>query len=414
MRKVMASIDLGSDTIKLLVAELIKDKVHVLTIKDIKTKSIKDGLITSEEGLIEELKNLFKQTEETLGLKIHKVLVNVNPIDSEFSLGEGVTTITNSEKVVGGADIVRVLQASVYNKIPNNMELATILPISFIADDNKEFKNPRKITASKLKVKTIIITVSKKNIYQILSCFEKLGIEVTDLIVSPIGDYYTYKTEETDNSIGAIINLGEDTTTVSVFNKGILTNSETINLGASNLVSDISFIYKVNKKDAIFLKNNLALAHKRLAEVDEVEELANKLGETIKINQFELSEICMSRISEILNLAKKQINLLTKKEISYIIITGGLSELPDFSILVEETFSKNVLIGKIDELGIRNNRYSVVLGMIKYFNEKLKLRDKSYSIFDTEEQGELGEANKRISVNNDSLMGKIFGYFFDN
>ncbi len=414
MRKVMASIDLGSDTIKLLVAELIKDKVHVLTIKDIKTKSIKDGLITSEEGLIEELKNLFKQTEETLGLKIHKVLVNVNPIDSEFSLGEGVTTITNSEKVVGGADIVRVLQASVYNKIPNNMELATILPISFIADDNKEFKNPRKITASKLKVKTIIITVSKKNIYQILSCFEKLGIEVTDLIVSPIGDYYTYKTEETDNSIGAIINLGEDTTTVSVFNKGILTNSETINLGASNLVSDISFIYKVNKKDAVFLKNNLALAHKRLAEVDEVEELANKLGETIKINQFELSEICMSRISEILNLAKKQINLLTKKEISYIIITGGLSELPDFSILVEETFSKNVLIGKIDELGIRNNRYSVVLGMIKYFNEKLKLRDKSYSIFDTEEQGELGEANKRISVNNDSLMGKIFGYFFDN
>lgn len=414
MRKVMASIDLGSDTIKLLVAELIKDKVHVLTIKDIKTKSIKDGLITSEEGLIEELKNLFKQTEETLGLKIHKVLVNINPIESEFALGEGLTTITNPEKIIEGSDIVRALQASVYNKVPNNMELATILPISFIADDNKEVKNPRKNIAGKLKVKTIIITAPKKNIYQVLSCFEKLGVEVTDLIVSPIGDYYTYKTEETDNSIGAIINLGEDITTVSVFNKGILTNSEIINLGASNLVNDISFIYKVNKKDAVFLKNNLALAHKRLAEVDEVEELTNKLGETIKINQFELSEICMSRISEILNLAKKQINLLTKKEISYIIITGGLSELPDFSILVEETFSKNVLIGKIDELGIRNNRYSVVLGMIKYFNEKLKLRDKSYSIFDTEEQGELGEANKRISVNNDSLMGKIFGYFFDN
>ena len=42
--------------------------------------------------------------------------------------------------------------------------------------------------------------------------------------------------------------------------------------------------------------------------------------ENIKINQYEISEIISSRLKEILNLARKQINLLTKMEISYIII----------------------------------------------------------------------------------------------
>ena len=69
-----------------------------------------------------------------------------------------------------------------------------------------------------------------------------------------------------------------------------------------------------------------------------------KTGEHIKINQYEVSDIVYSRIREILELAKKQINLLTKKEISYIIITGGTTEMEGFSKVYKEIFGKNAEI----------------------------------------------------------------------
>ena len=54
----------------------------------------------------------------------------------------------------------------------------------------------------------------------------------------------------------------------------------------------------------------------------------------------------MSRLHEMLNIVKNEINYLTKKEISYIIVSGGLSEQRDFDIEVESVFGPIAFIGK--------------------------------------------------------------------
>lgn len=414
MREIIASVDLGSNTIKIIVAEVIKDKLHLLAVSDTHTRGIKKGLIINEEETLKSLREGIKKVEDMLGLKLTKVLVNVPELDAEFCLGEGITTITNEEKIIDGKDIVRALQASIYNRVPSDRELVSILPLDFIIDDNEEVNDPKNIKANKLGVKTVIATAPKHDVHNIIKCFGKLNIEVIDITFGSISDYYTFQTPELNEKIGAIINLGEDTSTVSIFNKGIITNTEVISIGGANIDNDISFIYKVTKSDARFLKEKLSLAHRRFADAGEYEELTNKLGEKLKINQYEITEIVMSRMAEILNLVKKQINLLTKKEISYIIITGGLTEFKDFNLILEEVFGKNATLGIVKDLGVRDNKYSTALGMIKYFDKKLKLRDKSFSIFNKEEETELGTVSKRINVSNDSVIGKIFGYFFDN
>ena len=75
-------------------------------------------------------------------------------------------------------------------------------------------------------------------------------------------------------------------------------------------------------------------------------EVVNNLGEKIKIDQYELSSLMMSRLHEMLNIVKNEINYLTKKEISYIIVSGGLSEQRDFDIEVESVFGPIAFIGK--------------------------------------------------------------------
>ena len=285
------------------------------------------------------------------------------------------------------------------------------MPTSFSLDDNRVVKDPKGLTTKVLSVRGVMVCTPKKNIYPIIACLEKLGIDVVDIALSPIGDYFEFKNKELDKNVGVILNLGDETTTISVFNKGVLTNTKVINLGGQNIDNDISFIYKVPLKDAKELKENFALAHKNLAQTGDCVEVINKSSEKIKINQYEISEIVMSRLDEILNLAKKEINHLTKKEISYIIVTGGLTEFKDFRLILEEVYGNNITLASISEIGVRNNKYSSCVGLLKYYAYTAKLKDKDYSMFSIEEQQELSGAN--LDSQNDSVIGKLFGYIFN-
>ena len=121
----------------------------------------------------------------------------------------------------------------------------------------------------------------------------------------------------------------------------------------------------------------------------------------------------MSKLEKLLNLAKKQINLLTKKEISYIIVTGGVTEIADFRNIMNYVF-KDAELGTVLEIGARHNKYVTGVGLIKYYDSRLKLRNRDFSIFSISEQEELSGIHKKVNISDDSLLGKLFGYFFDN
>ena len=52
--------------------------------------------------------------------------------------------------------------------------------------------------------------------------------------------------------------------------------------------------------------------------------------------------------------------------------------------------------------------------MIKYYDSRLKLRNSEFSIFTSEEEEDLGGKHKKLNISENSLLGKVFGYFFDN
>ena len=221
------------------------------------------------------------------------------------------------------------------------------------------------------------------------------------------------KIKKNSNEVGAVINIGASKTTVAIFNKGIITAAEVIDMGGDNIDYDLGYVYKINRKDALYIKETIALADKNMAQPNEAIIVEDKNGDKIKINQYSASEIVMSRLEEILNLAKKQINLLTKKEISYIIVTGGVTETAEFKNVVDYIF-KNAVIGEVKEIGARHNKYATAIGLIKYYDSRLKLRNRDFSIFSIEEQEELSGIHKKVNISENSILGKLFGYFFDN
>lgn len=413
MRKIIASLDIGSHTIKLVVGEIVKNKLNILACVDTPARGIKKGFIVNPESAIEALADVFKKGEEQMGLPIKKVIVSVPSNGIDCFLSEGYTSITNPEKVITSNDLIRSLQAAVYNKVLDNQELVTILPTKFLVNDTVVTDLPLGMKAEKLKVKAVVVTVPKKNVTPIIRCLERIGVNVVDVTIGALGDYYEFKDNKNSSEVGAVINIGASKTTVSIFNKGIITASEIIDIGGDNIDYDLGYVYKINRKDSLYIKENIALADKNMAQASESVIVEDKNGDKIKINQYSASEIVMSRLEEILNLAKKQINLLTKKQISYIIITGGVTETTEFKDIVNYIF-KDATVGNVLEIGARCNKYATSVGLIKYYDSRLRLRNRDFSIFNIEEQENLSGIHKKVNINDNSILGKLFGYFFDN
>ena len=411
MKEIISSLDIGSSTIKLVVGEIYKNELNVLSASEVKSKGIKRGIIVNPEEALVSIKETFNRAEDMLGIKINKVLLTVPSYYAEYLVVDGEVDVKSEDGTVGSKEVISVLQSCVYNKVPNNKEFVAITPIEFKLDDDKKSVNPKGAKAKKLSCKAVLSLSPKKNIYSAISLLEHIGIEVVDINYGSVADYYEFKNKEIDKKNSAIINIGDEKTEVSIFKKGILVESEVIDIGGKNIDRDICYIYDISRKDAKNLKEKFALATKRNASTSWSEDVLTNKEEHIKINQYEISEIIGSRIREILDLSKKQINILTKLEISNIIITGGTTELNDFNLVADEVFGRELQVFKTKEIGCRHNKYSSALGLIKYYHSKLSFRDKIAYTVDADAQDEL--INNRKSSNS-SILGKIYGYFFNN
>lgn len=417
MKHIYTSIDIGTDAIKVVVCELYQNKLNLLAASCIPSKGIKKGLITDVEAAQMALRKAVGEVEEMLGIKIRQVLASVPSYYADFKLVSSAIaiepTIDDEPAEIEGKDISILLKKASYQKRNPNDELVTTVPIDFKIDHRLVVKSPLGLPASTLEVRAIAVTTPKKNIYSVLSLIEGIGLQVKDITLNGIGDMYAFKNKDMDSKVGAIINIGAETTSISLYNKGIIVKNSVIGLGGKNIDNDLSYIYKLNGTIAKTVKENFALAHKRFANASDVYEVANHAGESIKIKQLEASEVVMARLEEILGQARQEIHALTNHEIDYILVTGGASNMTNFDVLVKTILGKKAMVGNMKLIGVRNNRYSSSVGNIVYYISKLKLLGIRDTMVSEDDCLELSSGRNLVNVNNESMLGKVFGYFFN-
>lgn len=413
MRNIYTGIDIGSDSIKIVVAELVNEKFYVLASTSVKTVGVKRGLVVDHNMVVSSLRLAVEEIENTLGIKINKAIVTVPSNDRQLSVVDG--SIEISKETIDGDDVVSVLQEATVDKIGEKEELVSIIPIMFSLDNERFTVNPNGMSSKTLGVKALLALAPKKQIFDVLKVFSDLNIEVVDITFNCIGDYYEAKTRETEAVIGAIINVGHDKMNVSIFNKGILIKDSIINLGSKNIDKDIAYVYGLDINSARELKEKFSLCSRRYADINETLEFSLDEGQKCSINQYEITEIVEARVVELLKLAKKEINNLTKRKISYIIVTGGITELMGFSYVVENILGINSSTVNTTTMGIRNNKFSSAMGVIRYFHEKMMLRDKNISFVDSETIEQMLKNKKSmLELTDDTIISKIFGYFSNN
>lgn len=413
MRKIYTGIDVGSDSIKIVTSEFLNDRFYTLASVSVKSVGITRGIITDYDMALNSLNLAKKEIEKALGTSVNKAIITVPSNDRNLSVIEGSINLYN--EFVTGEDVTAVLGEASVDKVEENEEIVSIIPILFSLDEDRLTPNPNGAKSSVLGVKALLAKAPKKQVYSFLKLFADANIEVVDVTFNCIGDYFEARDKETDNTFGALINIGHEKTDVSIFNKGILIKNSIINLGSKNIDKDISYVYGIDINAARELKEKFALASRRYADINETVEFMADDKDKVTINQYEITEVVEARIVELLKLAKKEINSLTKRKISYIIVTGGIAELMGFSYVVENILGINSSTLNATSIGIRNDKFSSAIGIIKYFHNKMALRERDISMLDEDEINEMMQNKKsELGLNNDITTSKIFGYFYNN
>ena len=411
MSQIYTGIELGTDSIKVVVLEKLHDKFYVLASVCSPSDGVSKGQVVDIKKCVSSVRVALRKVNDMLGIKIVKVIAVVPASGCVMDIAVGSIEVEDSSYITG-RDVSRVLKDALVGRIDETVELVTAIPISFTVDEHENIKDPKGMHGTMLETKVVISTLPKEPLYRILEVLRLSGLETLDVAFTSTGDYYSIRNSKYQKEVGAIINIGEDTTNVSVFNKGIQIKNATIPVGSRNVDHDISYIFKIKEEDSRRLKEQFAVSMQAYADSNDTVEVS--IGNDQKeISQVGISKVVEARLEEILKLAKKEIKNLTNREIRYIIVTGGLSELAGFQYLVESIFGFQAKVCNISTMGLRHNRYSSVIGAVQYFDDKMSLRGKDVSMI-SESDVQLLMSPDDKTINNDNIISKVFGHFFDN
>lgn len=411
MRKIFTSIDIGTDEIKAITLEEYNDKLNILATACVPSKGVKKGLIIDANLISSSIKKVIKELESKIGSKVEQVLAIVPSNNIDINIGVGEVNVRTEGNIIDGETIFSCLQKSLKNNVEKDMEVVSIMPIEYKINDAKKVKNPLGLEGEKLAVKSVIVSVPNKNVFSVVGILETLGIEVVDVTISSIADYYAIKDKELDKEVVASINIGKQKSVISVFNKGILIKEKILGIGGDDIDEVIGFNFKTSDTDSKKIKEEYGVSNRKYADSDENYQIVNRLGQKGTINQYVLAETIEFKLLEMLKNMKNEINNLTNREISYIIVTGAIGSMLGINALIEDIYGRKGQILNTNIIGIRDSKYSSSYGAIKYFIDKLNLREKEYTMFNDEKIDEIMRARKKMGTG--SALGKIFGKIFE-
>ena len=182
----------------------------------------------------------------------------------------------------------------------------------------------------------------KKNFYNnIYACFEKANIPIAEMYLAPLAMADSVLTDSEKRAGCALIDLGADTTTVSVYYKNILRHLSVIPLGGNNITKDLTCL-QIEEQEAENMKLKYAKAYTDIKNIDPTLNYSIDKDRVVESKKF--IEIVEARVEEIVENAWYQVPIeFADKLLGGIIITGGGSNMPE----IEKVFRNHTNTPKI-------------------------------------------------------------------
>lgn len=339
-KEFIVAIELGSSKMTGIAGQKNLDgSITVLaTIEENSSSCIRKGVIYNIDKTCQCLTSIIKKLKNFLKQDITQVYVGVG--------GRSIRSLKNViVKDLPGASIISQDMINELMDINRNMTY----PDQEILDaatqeykiDNQYQIDPVGIQCSHLE--GIFLNILwRKNFYNnINTCFENANISIAEMYLAPLAMADSVLTDSEKRAGCMLVDLGADTTTVSVYYKGILRHLSVIPLGGNNITKDLTCL-QLEEADAEKMKLKYAKAYTDISNIDPTLNYSVDKDRTIESKKF--IEIVEARVEEIVENAWFQVPVeFSDKLMGGIILTGGGSNMPE----IDKVFKTHTHIDKV-------------------------------------------------------------------
>ncbi len=371
--QVIVGLDVGSKNVTTVIGKAGAEGIEILGVGCCATEGMRKGAVINVDATVRSIEASVAEAEKMTGISAPSALVGVSgPLIKSFNSHAAVSV--RNEREVTEADVSRVLELAKAVELPNDREILHVLNQEFLVDDVGGIKDPRGMTGIRLDARVHVVTDDLPSTRNLVRCVEKAGLEVIDLVLSPLASAEAVLTPEEKEVGVALLDFGDGTVDMVIFYDGALRHTFVLPLGGSNITADVAVGLRIPSADAEALKVASGCAAIQKVRRDDLVELPGVGGRQPRpIRRQYLSEIIEPRVEEIFTLVAKEIRRSGCEEMlgAGVVLTGGGSRLDGLSELGERVFRLPVRRGApIGVAGmvelVSGPAFATAVGLLRY------------------------------------------------
>ena len=412
----IVAIELGSSKMTGIAGKKNLDgSIQVLAVvKEDSSSFIRKGVVYNIEKTAQCLTNIVKKLTTQLKMEITQVYVGIG--------GQSIRSVRNIIAKDLPAD-TQVTQDMVIELMDSNrnmqyadQELIDVAVQEYKVDSQYQIE-PVGIQCTHLEGNFLNILQRKAFYKSLNACFENAEIGIAELYLAPLALADSVLTESEKRSGCALVDIGADTTTVSVYYKNILRHLAVIPLGSNNITKDIASL-QMEEQDAEKMKLKYACAYTDNNEIDN--NMKYSIDPERQVESRKFIEIVEGRLEEIIENVWYQIpNDYYDKLLGGIILTGGGSNMKD----IEKAFRNHTHIDKIrlakfvtqtitssiPEVNAKDGTMNTVLGLLAKGDQNCAGNsiDPNRDLFDMKQAGTVSTEPRRVRQAAETEAGVI-------
>ena len=339
-KEFIVAIELGSSKVTGIAGQKNLDgSIQILAVvKETSSAFIRKGVVYNIDKTAQCLTSIIKKLETQLKTEIRQVYVGIG--------GQSIRSVRNviskdlpNESIVTQEMVIELMDANRNMTYPDQEILDAAVQEYKVGS---QFQiDPVGIQATRLEGNFLNILERKAFYKNLNKCFETADINIAEMYLAPLALADSVLTEAEKRSGCALVDLGADTTTVSVYSKNILRHLAVIPLGSNNITKDIATL-QMEESDAERMKLKYAAAYTDNNDIDN--DLKYSIDPERQIESRKFIEIVEGRLEEIIENVWYQIpSEFYDKLLGGIILTGGGSNLKN----IEKAFNNHTHVDKI-------------------------------------------------------------------
>ena len=370
-KEFIVAIELGSSKMTGIAGQKNLDgSINVLAVvKEPSSSFIRKGVVYNIDKTAQCLTSIVRKLENQLKTGITQVYVGVG--------GQSIRGVKNvvskdlpTETIISQDMVIELMDAN-RNMTYQDQEILDAAVQEYKVGSQFQL-DPVGIQANRLEGHFLNI-LERKSFYRNLNkCFETANINVAEMYLAPLALADSVLTETEKRSGCALVDIGADTTTVSVYSKNILRHLAVIPLGSNNITKDIATL-QMEDSDAERMKLKYGSAYTDNNDIDN--DLKYSIDSERQIESRKFIEIVEGRMEEIIENVWYQIpSEYYDKLLGGIILTGGGSNMKN----IEKAFINHTHVDKIriaksithtinttnEEIKAKNGMLNTVLGLL--------------------------------------------------